>query len=617
MNTLNWNSAAQQFYNGDNVTLDDTASNPAVVLNVTVQPASVLFTNSTQNYTLTGTGKISGNTGLTKAGSGILGIGSATHNYTGPVVVNGGTLAVSSVALNGSASTLGAGSNITLNGGTFQYGGGRPAASSFNRLFTLGANGGTILSTNPSASSGGVFFIPSQISGPGSLTKTGAIQIILGDIVGGVLTNANNSYAGNTYITQGELQIRNAHAIGTGKAVVSSGADLAFGGSANYGTMTNNIDLNGDGPSSAGALEANDASTVVNFGGTINLVTSATVGVFANASGFTISGPIIGPGELKKGSHAACTVILTCPTNSYAGGTLNTGGTLQLGSGTTCGSLGSGPVTNNGTLAYNHSDNATNNSPISGTGNLTHTGSGTLSLGGANTYSGTTAVNGGTLLVNGSLGVGSVTIANAATLGGYGVIGGAVTEQSGGSIALGSSIGTLTINNSLSLAGTTTMKVSHVSVATNDVIQGLSSVTFGGTLNVTATGTLQSGDTFHLFNATGYASSFAVTNLPTLGSGLSWDASGLGNGVLKVAGGTPPSPQFVSAPFELGSGNFQLKFSGTSGSYRLWATTNLSLTPVTNTWILLTNGAFSGAQVTYTDGQATNYPRRFYLITQP
>ena len=611
-NTINWNAGSQKFYNGDLVTFNDTATGTSVNLGVTAQPGAVLFTNSTLNYTLSGSGKITGYTGLTKSGTGTLVVSSTGHTFTGPVVVNNGILTVSSVALNGSASTLGAGTNVTLNGGTFEFGGARPTASTFNRYWTLGTNGGTILSTN------GVFFIPNQIAGPGSLTKTGSVQIIFGDIVSGVLTNAFNVYTGNTYVAQGELQVRNAHALGYGKAVITSGADLAVGGGGSYGTMTNNIDLNGDGPSSAGALEANDAGTVINFGGTINLVTSSTVGVFANASGFTISGPIIGGGAFKKGSHAACTITLTCPTNSYTGGTLVTGGTLQLGSGGVCGSLGTGGITNNGTLAYNHSDAITNSLAIIGTGNLTHTGTGTLVLSGANTESGTTAVTGGTLLVNGSLGTNTLTVATNATLGGYGVINGAVTLQGGSTLALGSAIGILTVNNSLSLAATTTnsFKVSHVTTATNDSIQGLASATLGGILNVTASGTLQSGDTFQLFKAGSYSGSFAATNLPTLGTGLTWDTTSLASGIIRVAGGSPAF-QFTQTPFRLSDGNYQLKFSGTSGNYRLWASTNLALTPVTSTWSLLTSGTFSGGTVTYKDSQSTNYPRRFYLITVP
>jgi autotransporter-associated beta strand protein len=611
--TANWNNGTQTFYNVDNVQFDDSASVTSVLLNTTVQPGSVLFTNSTKNYFLYGSGKITGNTGLTKSGSGVLAIANnAGHTFTGPVTINGGTLMVSNVALNGTAWALGTGSNIIMNGGTLQYCGAKPAIGGFNRFFTLGANGGTILSTN------GTFFIPNVISGAGSLTKTGAVQIILGDILASALTNANNSYTGNTYVAQGELQIRNAHALGYGKAVVSSNCDLSVGGSASYGTITNEIDLNGgDGNQNAGSLQVNDGGTAATFSGIVDLLNNSSVGTVSNGNTvtFVISGPVIGSGALKKlGTNI---VTLTSANDSYAGGTMIFSGTLQLGNGSTCGTLGSGAATNNSILAFDHSDNVTINPAISGSGKLTHTGGGTLTLGGISSYTGTTAISGGTVLVNGALGATTVTVSNTATLGGYGAIGGPVTVQTGGTLALGASIGALTINNTLTLSGTNIMKVSHLSAATNDVIQSVTTLTFGGTLNIVTNGTLQSGDTFHLFNAGSYAGAFAVTNLPVLTGGLSWDTSNLGSGILKVAGGNPPPPQFVQAPLMLNDGNFQLKFAGTSGNYRLWTTTNLAFSPITSTWTQLTSGTFSGGSVTFKDSNATNYPRRFYSITIP
>ncbi|HVM51512.1 MAG TPA: autotransporter-associated beta strand repeat-containing protein [Candidatus Acidoferrum sp.] len=606
----NWDADSDYFYNADSVTFNDTSANNAVNITGTVRPATVTVNNSAVNYAFSGSGKITGGTGITKSGTGILAFTDGNNDFTGPVTVTGGTLAVSTFNPNGSASPLGAGTNITLNGGIFQFGGARPAASAVNRYWTLGANGGTILSTN------GVFFLANQVSGAGSLTKTGSVQIILGDINTGVLsTGASNTYSGNTYITQGELQLRNNHALGYGKAVISSGADLSFGGGVNYGTMTNNIDLNGgDGNGGAGTLQVNDANTVVNYGGTINLLANSSVGSFSTTGSFTISGQIIGAGLLTKQNHVTCTVILTCPTNTYSGGTLVNGGTLQLGSGSTCGSLGLGAVTNNGTLAFNHSDSVTINNAISGTGNLTHAGSGTLTLGGANTYSGSTSVNGGTVVVNGSL-AGGVTVANNATLGGYGTIGGAVTVNSGGTLALGNSIGTLTVNNVLNLAGTNTMKVTH---SANDLIQGITTLSIGGTLNVTVVGSVQAGDTFKLYNAATYAGTFSATNLPSLGGGLAWDASGLTNGTLKVLSTQIPQPRFSSLPFRLGNGNYQLSFTGQNGAgYHVWATTNPALTPVSATWSNLSSGTFSGVPVSYTDTQATNYSKRFYTVTSP
>lgn len=62
-----------------------------------------------------------------------------------------------------------------------------------------------------------------------------------------------------------------------------------------------------------------------------------------------------------------------------------------------------------------------------------------------------------------------------------------------------------------------------------------------------------------------------------------------------------------------------LSYTGTAGQgYRLWAGTNLSLAPVTNTWRQLTNGIFSSSGTdTYQDNQSPNFPGQYYIITVP
>ena len=84
-----------------------------------------------------------------------------------------------------------------------------------------------------------------------------------------------------------------------------------------------------------------------------------------------------------------------------------------------------------------------------------------------------------------------------------------------------------------------------------------------------------------------------------------------------TAPSTPPNfpPGGVSV---LPGGGISLVATGAlGGTYKLWATTNLALTPITNTWTLLTNGTITTSPFTNIDLTATNKPQRFYLFSTP
>ncbi len=80
----------------------------------------------------------------------------------------------------------------------------------------------------------------------------------------------------------------------------------------------------------------------------------------------TLGGVISGSGNLVQ--LGSGTVIIT-GANTYTGGTTISAGTLQVGNGSTTGSI-SGNVTDNGTLAFDRSDSVTFGGVISGTGGL-------------------------------------------------------------------------------------------------------------------------------------------------------------------------------------------------------------------------------------------------------
>src|SRR5207247_7163046 len=146
------------------------------------------------------------------------------------------------------------------------------------------------------------------------------------------------------------------------------------------------------------------------------------------------------------------------------------------------GSIVGSVVNNSGTLVFNRVEDLTYAGAISGAGAMTKEAAGKLVLTGTHSYTGVTTVTAGTLLVNGVIGTSFVTV-TAGTLGGNGLINGPVTIQSAGRLAPGTSIGALTISNSLSLSGVTVMEL-NAAAGTNDLVRGLTSVTYGGALTL-------------------------------------------------------------------------------------------------------------------------------------
>jgi autotransporter-associated beta strand protein len=130
-------------------------------------------------------------------------------------------------------------------------------------------------------------------------------------------------------------------------------------------------------------------------------------------------------------------------------------------------------------------------------------GTGTLLLNNSgNTYTGSTTVSNGTLLVNGQITASPVTVTSGGILSGIGTLGGAVTEGAGSVLAPGAGgIGTLTINNNLTLNG----------AATNRFVV----TTLGGASNhvAVASGTLTANSSIIAINTAGDPALGAGTNV--------------------------------------------------------------------------------------------------------
>ncbi len=355
------------------------------------------------------------------------------------------------------------------------------------------------------SSAGTIATIESELTGSGGLVK---------DDYGTLVLSGANSYTGGTTIKGGTLSISSDGNLG------AASGGLTFVG----GILTNTAAM-----TTARDIELRLAG-----------------GTFDTQASLTASGTISGQGKLTKtGSE---TLTLT-GTNSYAGGTRISAGTLQIGSGGTAGSI-IGNVENNAVLAFNKLDLLTFAGAISGSGAVKQIGSGTTVLMGTNSYTGGTTISAGTLSgsatsfgsgailndaafiidqatdasfanaingagsftksgagaltltgtsllsgdtsvsagklsVNGSLAKSAVTVASGATLGGTGIIG-KLTAQSGSTVNTGSSIGTLSVAGDASFAAGSTFQV-DVDTTKSDRLSVAGKATLsGGTVQVLA-----------------------------------------------------------------------------------------------------------------------------------
>ncbi|MFD1490986.1 beta strand repeat-containing protein, partial [Ancylobacter vacuolatus] len=410
-------------------------------------------------------GIISGTGGLTKSGTGTLTL-SGANTYAGDTTVAGGGLAVTGsvdgdVYVQNLATLSGTGSIAktvhVLDGGTLEGAqpggltmGGLDLAAAANVSVSLGApsseavftvNGnvtldGTLKVTQTAGFGVGIYRVMNYT---GTLTDNGMeVSPLTGGLLGGVQTSVANQVnllvegvdtpilfwnGTNTTATQTVLGGTGTWTAGAQTNWINAsgtipqgwnGAFAVFQGSP--GTVT--VD-NTDGQVSATGLQFVETGYGVS-GGALLLAGEAPVirvgdGTEEGASTVaTIGSVLTGTHGLEKADYG--TLVLT-GANLYTGGTVISGGTLQIGDGGASGSI-LGDVTNNSVLAFNRSDDVTMAGAISGSGALVQAGEGTLYLTGANTSTGGTTIASGTLRVDAAsaLGSGGLTVDTEGTL---------------------------------------------------------------------------------------------------------------------------------------------------------------------------------------------------------
>jgi hypothetical protein len=187
-----------------------------------------------------------------------------------------------------------------------------------------------------------------------------------------------------------------------------------------------------------------------------------------------------------------------------------------------------------------------------------------------------------------------------------------------GTNAPGMSIGTLTVNGSATLAGTTLMEINRSVSPNSDKLSVGGALNFGGILQVvleSGATAPQTGDVYPLFNKGG-GGSFTTISLPTLTGGKTWITTNLAmNGTISVVG--PTAPPAITNVFASGN-NIVLQGNGgvQGNNYVIVASTNITI-PTTN-WIPASTNVFGvNGTFTVTNSMDAATPVNFYRVAVP
>jgi autotransporter-associated beta strand protein len=354
LTSLNWlnGTTATAYADGDNLTFTDTGSaSPSITLAQTLAPGSMVV-NSTQNYTLTGSGQLTGTMGLTKLGTGSLTLEMA-NSYIGGTVISAGTLAIANltscegvITLNGGTLEDAIGGNVTnplyvtanstlkidatctysgmiTGNGTLAISGlsGRTltfdqSTSGYYGGFALGTNSGTLrllgLFGSTLGSTGSAYAMFDLGTSTAALSiRNGNVAINFGALQGGSNTSVHGGTVGNTTFAIGNLNLNTTY---SGGIFDADTANLTFVDKVGTGILT----LNG--------TSTYTGTTVVSSG------TLLVNGALGNTSTSVAAGATLGGnGTLNNGAGKAVAFAANSTIAPGAGAGLT--GTLKIGAG--------------------------------------------------------------------------------------------------------------------------------------------------------------------------------------------------------------------------------------------------------------------------------------------
>ncbi|MDC0460866.1 autotransporter-associated beta strand repeat-containing protein [Candidatus Pelagibacter sp.] len=414
--------------------------------------------------------------------------GSNALTVTGNLDLDGAVSGVTNMLVSGTSNI---GADVTTTG-TQSYTGTTTVSASSTLNGTEITAAAAVLNNNLNITNSSSSSFTGAISGTGNLTKAGSGTLTL---------SGTNSYTGNTTISAGTLTVS--------------------------GTLSNSTTVS----VASGAIydvDATDTIASVDGAGTVDIASSTTL-TTGDTNDQELSGTVSGAGSLTK---AGSGILTLSGTNSYSGNTNISAGILlvtsQLGEGTYAGN-----ISNSGVFGINSSSNQTLSGIISGSGTINKSGTGELTLTGTNTFNGTINVAGGTLFAGTSSdGSNDITlgdiIVKGGTLGGGGVIRGDVSfTTTGGTLAPGNSIGTLTVSGDLTLSADDTTEIEFNASSADKIVVNRNTI-LAGTISLFPENTTYSDVSLTIVDASEggtFSGTFAIETMNNQSNlnGATWD----------------------------------------------------------------------------------------------
>lgn len=492
----------------------------------------------------------------------------------------------------------GNGSTLTLTGGLTNN-----SANAQTVSVSVNLNGGDLLPINTAA---GDVTLSGVVSDAGfGLLKAGGSNLTLA---------AANTYSGPTVISNGSLTISGSGTLGGGSSALTNRAVMDLGGtSQNVGPVSLAGGSLANGTLTGVSYDLQSGNIFADLAGSGASATKSTTNILVLAGNNTFDGGFVilntsaglcvnsstafGTGTINIANNNGGSFDCTAPTaisNANNNAILLSGNFTFIGSQSLnmgAGSANMGTFFDKNITVLSNSLEFAGSIISGGTKIFSKDGAGKLILSGASTYFGPTAVNGGTLLVNGLLDSGgtTVTVATNSTLGGVGEIDRPVVINAGGTLSPGASIGTLTVNNNLTLSGNLFIEVNKAFVVSNDTVVVSGVLTNAGTGTVTVTNLnfgqpLAVGNSFKLFSQP-LLNGGNLTIAPAPGTGLAWNNQLAVDGTIAVVTGVATNSTNITAT--VSGGTLTLSWPADHLGWHLQVQTNSLSTGLGTNWFTL------------------------------